>query len=138
MYGATIMRLIVNPGTGADGSALQCVRDAVYAGYHVDLTIQYWNPMTVAQDADFFRSILGIYGPLAWANSVGNEQELNQGGTTEDGTQYAAVWKAVEPIVATMAPHAIPWGLRPLGGRERRSAGSPGAIRSSVSDGRGA
>lgn len=118
IYGASIMRVIVNPSTGADGSALACVQAAATGGYHVDLTIQWWNPMSVDQIADEFRSMLSIYGPYVWAAAVGNEQELNQGGTTEDGARYAAVWKAVEPIIVTMAPRAIrvagevsPWGL---------------------------
>jgi hypothetical protein len=111
------MRVIVNPDTGADGSALR-----------------WWNWMSVDQIAGEFRSMLAMYGPYAWAVAVGNEQELNQGGTTEDGARYAAVLKAVEPIIATMAPHAIrvagevsPWGLAFLS--EAVRGGLPGVQR---------
>jgi hypothetical protein len=96
IYSASIMRVIVNPGTGADGSALGCVQAAATEGYHVDLTIQLWNWMSVNQDAGEFRSMLAMYGPYVWAVAVGNEQELNQGGASEGGARYAAIWKAVE------------------------------------------
>ena len=114
-YGASILRVIVSPTYGADGSALPCIQAAVDAGFKVHLVIQYWNYFTIEQDVAFFQHVLGYYAASVWAVSVGNEQE-GMGGASPAG--YAAVWHAVEPVVAQLAPQAIrvagevtPWGV---------------------------
>jgi hypothetical protein len=137
-YRAQVLRVIVNPRYGASGSGVPCAKAAVAAGFRVQLVIQFWNRWTPRRDAAFAASVLSRYAPYAWAVSIGNEQELTinpnvvprtrGGGLT--GTQYAVLWRAVEPVVARMAPAAIrvageisPWGLSNL--RAALAAGLP-------------
>jgi hypothetical protein len=134
-YRAAVLRVVVTPlwgGLGSNGEALPCVRGAWDAGYRVHLDIQYSNAWSIAQTVAYFRHVLSYYGRFAWAVSVGNEQELFQGGAGKTGRQYAEAWRAVEPVVAELAPHAIrvagevsPWGLSYLKGAVH--AGLPGA-----------
>jgi hypothetical protein len=60
----------------------------------------------VARVAAYFRRTLPSYAPYAWAVSVGNEQDLVQG-AAGSARKYRAVWNAVEPVVARVAPRAI-------------------------------
>lgn len=117
-YRAKVLRIVIDPNHGASGQALPCVTAAVKSGIRVHLTIEYFNRWSSAQDASYFTRVLGYYARYAWAVSIGNEQELLQGGSSESGARYAAVWRVLEPIVAHRAPHAIrvagevsPWGL---------------------------
>jgi hypothetical protein len=134
-YRAAVLRVVVTPlwgGLGSNGEALPCIRDARDAGYRVHLVIQYSNVWTTEQAVAYFRQVLSYYGRFAWAVSVGSEQELFQGGVGKRGRQYAEAWRALEPVVAELAPQAIrvageisPWGLSYLKGAVR--AGLPGA-----------
>jgi len=133
-YGAQILRVIIAPTArdGAYGSALPCIQAAYAAGYKIHLSIQYWNSWTPQQAADFYREELPRYAPYLWAVSIGNEQELAQGGPSQTGQQYSTYWKALEPVVAQITPNAIrvageisPWGLHFLGAA--LLSGLPGA-----------
>jgi hypothetical protein len=131
-YHATVLRIVIAPVHGAQGQALGCVQAAVASGIRVNFAINYSNRWSIARDVAYFKSVLGYYAPYAWAVSVGNEQELRQGGVSETAARYAAVWRAVEPVIAKLAPHAIrvagevsPWGLPYL--RAIYSYGLPGA-----------
>jgi hypothetical protein len=117
-YHASVLRIVVDPLHGADGQAGPCLAAAVAAGYKVHLAIGYSNAASVPEIVAYFRHVLAAYAPYAWAISIGNEQELNQGGAKDTARQYAAVWRAVEPLVAGSAPRAIrvageisPWGI---------------------------
>lgn len=130
-YGAQILRIIVRPDRGATGSALPCVRAAAAAGYKVNLSIQWSNAWAPAQVADFYRQVLSLYAPFLWAVSIGNEQEFADNGPALTGAQYAAAWRAAEPVVASLAPSAwrvageiSPWGLPYL--KDAFAAGLPG------------
>jgi hypothetical protein len=57
--------------------------------------------------AAYFRQTLPQYAPYAWAVSVGNEQDLVAQGAPATGARYRAVWNAVEPVLARIAPRAI-------------------------------
>jgi hypothetical protein len=90
----------------------------VAAGLRVNFAIPYSNRWSIARDVAYFKQVLAYYGRYAWAISVGNEQELTEGGATESPARYAAVWRAVQPVLARLAPHALrvagevsPWGL---------------------------
>jgi hypothetical protein len=118
LYRARILRVVVDPTHGATGSAAACVQAAAAAGYRVHVSIGYSNSWSVAHDVAYFSQVLRYYGRYAWAISIGNEQELFQGGTKSSPAHYAAVWRAVEPVVARVAPHALrvagevsPWGF---------------------------
>jgi hypothetical protein len=130
-YHASVLRIVIDPRHGVDGQAVGCLRAAVGAGYRVHVAISYSNRWSKARIVGYFRRVLASYAPYAWAISIGNEQELNQGGAKESGAQYAAVWRAVEPVVAHLAPHAIrvageisPWGINFL--RAAYAARMPG------------
>lgn len=117
-YHAKVLRIVIDPRHGATGQAQGCLQAAVGSGYRVHIAISYSNRWSRARIVAYFRQVLAFYAPDAWAISIGNEQELNQGGAKESGAQYAAVWRAVEPVVAHLAPHAIrvageisPWGI---------------------------
>src|SRR5262249_7082837 len=101
---ATVLRIIV-PFWG-NGQAPLCASKAAANGYRVYLSLQYKNRWRPAQVAAYFRRTLPQYAPYAWAISVGNEQDLIQGGRAT-GANYRAVWNAVEPILARIAPRAI-------------------------------
>ncbi len=125
-----VLRVIINPGNYQAG-VIACAQQAAAAGYRVHLVIQWWNPWTIAQVQSFYRTILDQLGGIAWAVSIGNEQELTSGGPGITGPQYATVWQAVEPIVAAQAPQAIrvageisPWGFHHL--QAAYAAGLPG------------
>jgi hypothetical protein len=117
-YHASVLRLVVDPRHGENGQALPCVQAAAASGYKVHVSIAYTNSWATRTIVAYFRQVLGFYAPYAWAISIGNEQELIQRIGASTGARYAAVWRAVEPIVARMAPRAIrvageisPWGL---------------------------
>jgi hypothetical protein len=139
-FHATVLRVVVNspypgspregtlPENGAQGQALPCVKAARREGYKVMLVIQWnseWSPARVRQ---FFSSVLRSYGSYLWAVGVGNEQEISP---RLSGYRYSLDWKAVEPLLKRMVPHAIrvggeisPWGLGFLEAALR--AGLPG------------
>jgi hypothetical protein len=136
-YHAQVLRLIIDPRHGANGEALACVRSAAARGIRVHIAVQYDNRWSTARDVAYFARILSFYGPYAWAVSVGNEQELAQGGITQSAARYASVWRAVAPVLRRAAPHAIrvagevsPWGLSFL--RAAFASGLPGAQAISV------
>lgn len=136
-YHASILRVVIDPTHGADGAAIGCLRAAVAAGYRVHLSLDYSNRWSIGQDVAYFKQQLAYYGPYAWAISIGNEQDLAQGGVFASASRYAAVWRAVEPLVAHRAPHAIrvagevsPWGFSWL--RRAYAARLPGAQALSV------
>jgi hypothetical protein len=134
-YGAAVLRVIVTPmwgGLGSNGEARPCLQAATAAGYRLHLVIQYANDWSTQQAASYFQQVLSHYAPYAWAVSVGNEQELYQGGPGRTGDQYAADWRVLEPLVAQLAPDAIrvageisPWGWQFL--KRAVDAGLPGA-----------
>ncbi len=101
---ATVLRIIV-PFWG-NGQAPTCASKAAAQGYRVYLSLQYNNRWSPARVAAYFRRTLPQYAPYAWAVSVGNEQDLVQGGRAT-GQNYRSVWNAVEPVLASVAPHAI-------------------------------
>ena len=138
-FHATVLRIVVNspypggpggtlPGNGAQGQALPCVKAARRQGFRVMLVIQWnslWSPARVRQ---FFSTVLTSYRSYLWAVGVGNEQEISP---VLSGYNYSRDWKAVEPLLTRMVPHAIrvggeisPWGLRFLESALR--AGLPG------------
>jgi hypothetical protein len=134
-FRATVLRAIVTPlwgGLGSNGEAVPCLRAARAAGYRVHLVIQYSNLWNEVQTVGYFKQVLSYYGRFAWAVSIGNEQELFQGGPGRTGPQYAEAWQALEPVVAQLAPQAIrvageisPWGWTYL--KRAVRAGLPGA-----------
>jgi hypothetical protein len=134
LYGAEVLRLVMTPGdpdTAADEVAVKCVAHAVAAGYKVSLVIGYDNAWSNKEILEYFDTILGIYGPYAWAISVGNEQELDRDGS-QTGAEYASTWRAVEPVLAADYPQAIrvageisPWGLQFI--QSALAIGLPGA-----------
>jgi hypothetical protein len=101
---ATVLRIIV-PFWG-NGQAPTCASKAAAQGYRVYLSLQYNNRWSPARVAAYFRRTLPQYAPYAWAVSLGNEQDLVQGGRAT-GQNYRSVWNAVEPVLASVAPHAI-------------------------------
>ncbi len=116
-YHASVLRVVIDPIHGANGQALGCVRAAARSRHKVEIAVNYFNAWSTSHIVSYFRHVLAAYGHYAWAISIGNEQDLNQGGH-ETAARYAAVWRAVEPVVAHKAPHAIrvageisPWGF---------------------------
>jgi hypothetical protein len=101
---ATVLRIVV-PYWGG-GQAPACASKAAADGYRVYISLQYNNRWRPAQVAAYFRRMLAQYAPYAWAVSLGNEQDLVQGAPAT-GAKYRAVWNAVEPVIASVAPHAI-------------------------------
>jgi hypothetical protein len=101
---ATVLRIIV-PYWGS-GQASTCAQKASAHGYRVYISLQYNNGWRPARIAAYFRRTLPQFASYAWAVSIGNEQDLVQGGR-ETGEQYRSVWNAVEPILARIAPRAI-------------------------------
>jgi hypothetical protein len=101
---ATVMRLIV-PYWGRS-NAVACASRASGDGYRVYVSLQYNNAWSPARVAAYFRQIVPLFSPYAWAVSVGNEQDLVQGAHATP-TKYRAVWNAVEPVLARAAPRAI-------------------------------
>ncbi len=101
---ATVLRLIV-PYRGRS-NAVACASRAAAEGYRVYVSVQYDNAWNPARVAAYFRRTLPQYAPYAWAVSVGNEQDLVQG-APGTGKKYRAVWNAVEPVLARVAPRAI-------------------------------
>lgn len=131
-YHASVLRVVISPGHGDQGQARACMQAARAAGYRVHVAISYSNTWSLGRDVAYFRRQLGYYARYAWAISIGNEQELVQGGRTESGRRYATVWRAVEPLVARLARHALrvagevsPWGISFL--HAAYAAGLPGA-----------
>jgi hypothetical protein len=132
-YHASVLRVVVQTPYGQNGQALPCVRAARAAGAKLNLAIGYNNLWSTSRIVAYFRHVLALYGPYAWAISIGNEQELSAGkGASATPSGYAAVWRAVEPVVARMAPQAIrvagevsPWGFSFL--RQAYASGLPGA-----------
>lgn len=101
---ASVLRIVV-PYHGPS-NALECASKATGDGYRVYLSIQYDNAWQPRRVAAYFRDTLVAFAPYAWAVSVGNEQDLVQGAPAT-GTKYRAVWNAVEPVLAHIAPRAI-------------------------------
>jgi hypothetical protein len=127
-FKATILRVVASPRYGARGQALPCIATANSEGYRVELVIQWTSTWSLSRTKQFFRQILGIYGRSLWAVGVGNEQEITP---RLSGAGYAQAWRALEPIVKAVTPHAIrvggeasPWGFSFLKGALR--AGLPG------------
>lgn len=127
---ANVLRLILSPQDAEVGAGLACVAAGHDAGFKVYLTVQFNNAWSPAQVAAYFRRVLPSYAPYLWAIGVGNEQDLTmptsygQGRTRLGGNgrtigqAYRAVWNAVEPVLAKVAPTAIraygefsPWGF---------------------------
>ena len=102
---ATVLRLIV-PSQGPS-SGVACASRAAAEGYRVYVSLQYSNAWRPARVAAYFRRTVPQYAPYAWAVSVGNEQDLAVQGGRATGTRYRAVWNAVEPVLAHVAPRAI-------------------------------
>jgi hypothetical protein len=132
-YHATVLRVVIQTPYGQNGQALPCVRAARAAGAKINLAIGYNNLWPTSKIVAYFEHVLASYAPYAWAISIGNEQEVSAGkGASESPTRYAEVWRAVEPVVARLAPHAIrvagevsPWGFSFL--RRAYASGLPGA-----------
>ena len=114
-----VLRLILAPQDAAAGAGVACVKYAHDAGLKVYVSLQFSNRSTPRQVASLFRRVLVPYAPYLWAIGVGNEQDLTtrtdfgQGrsplarrGQTA-GQSYRAVWDAVEPVLAKIAPRAI-------------------------------
>lgn len=138
-FHATILRVVVSPswpgnlGGGARGQALPCLKAARREGYKVMLVIEWngaWSPGRVRQ---LFSRVLRTYGTYLWAVGVGNEEEITEEEMSPHltGSGYSRDWKAVEPLLKRMVPHAIrvageisPWGLAYLEAALR--AGLPG------------
>src|SRR5947209_9598534 len=106
-YHATVVRVVIDPRHGVNGQAAPCLRAAVAAGYKVHVAISYFNAWSTPATVAYFKHVLRSYARYAWAISIGNEQELNQGGAKDTGAAYARVWRAVEPVVARVAPRGI-------------------------------
>lgn len=122
---ASVLRVVV-PYRGRS-NALACIRTAAAEGFRVYLSIQYDNAWRPGRVAAYFRRTLPQYARYAWAVSIGNEQDLAQGAPAPHGRStvchavpggrscrrstagedYRAVWNAVEPVVARLAPRAI-------------------------------
>lgn len=102
---ATVLRLIVPYQGQSNGVA--CASQAAAQGYRVYVSLQYSNAWRPARVAAYFRRTLPQYAPYVWAVSVGNEQDLAVQGGRATGTRYRAVWNAVEPVLAHVAPRAI-------------------------------
>jgi hypothetical protein len=118
-YHAGALRAVVTPETFKHG-VMKCARTAVAAGYRLHLVIQWWDRWKDSRVESLFRSVLRRGQPRPWAVSIGNEQELrNHGGKLGiRASAYARIWRRVEPIVASRAPHAVrvageisPWHL---------------------------
>ena len=101
---ASVMRTVVPYRGGSN--AIACAQRAAADGYRVYLSIQYSNAWGPRRLAAYFRRTLAPYAPYAWAVSVGNEQDLVQS-APGTGAKYRAVWNAVEPVLARVAPRAI-------------------------------
>lgn len=102
---ATVLRLIVPYQGQSNGVA--CASQAAAQGYRVYVSLQYSNAWRPARVAAYFRRTLPQYASYVWAVSVGNEQDLAVQGGRATGTRYRAVWNAVEPVLAHVAPRAI-------------------------------
>ncbi len=100
-----MLRVIINPTTFALGAA-RCASAAEAEGYMVHVVVEWWNWMPTPAIVYFYQQVLAQTS-WAWAVSVGNEQEIGIGGRPLSPRQYASVWRAVEPVVAAEAPHAI-------------------------------
>ncbi len=102
---ATVLRIIV-PYRGTS-SGPGCVTKARSEGYRVYVSLQYDNAWSPARVATYFRQTLPAYAPYAWAIAVGNEQDLVAQGAPATSARYRAVWNAVEPVIARIAPRGI-------------------------------
>jgi hypothetical protein len=87
-------------------NALACASKAAGEGYRVYLSMQYDNAWRPGRVAAYLRRALEPYAPYAWAVSIGNEQDLVQGGPGS-AQRYRAAWNAAEPVLARAAPRAI-------------------------------
>jgi hypothetical protein len=116
---ANVLRLILSPQDASAGAGIGCIKTARAAGFKVYLSLQFNNGWAPAEVAAYFRRVLPRYAPFVWAVGVGNEQDLTsasadgqgpralgRGGRTA-GQSYRAVWDAVEPVLAKLAPRAI-------------------------------
>jgi hypothetical protein len=134
-FHASILRVVVSPsypgspGGGTQGQALPCVKAARREGYRVMVVIGWNSRWSPAQVRQLFSTVLRRYGPYLWAVGVGNEEEISPSGLS--GSGYSRDWRAVEPLLKRMVPHAIrvggeisPWGLGWL--QAALQAGLPG------------
>lgn len=109
---ANVMRVILSPYWPTQG-ALSCIQAAYAANYRIYISVQFSNRWTPRQDASYFGGVLRAFAPFVWAVGVGNEQDLplavlpGQRHEALTGTGYRSVWNAVEPVIASVAPHAI-------------------------------
>jgi hypothetical protein len=129
-YHATVLHEIIDPRQDPT-RMVPCLAAAAAHHYRVTVAIQYWNGWTIAQDVAYFQRMVRLVAPYAWAISIGNEQDIHTGGPPSV-PKYVATWRAVEPIVARLAPRALrvageisPWGERFL--KSAWSAGLRGA-----------
>jgi hypothetical protein len=110
---ANVLRVILSPYWAAHRENLSCIQAAYAAHYKVYLSLQFSNRWTPRRVASYFAHVLPVYAPYLWAVGVGNEQDLPfivlryQRHRALTGTQYRAVWNAVEPVIARLAPHAL-------------------------------
>lgn len=120
-YGASVLRIIIPEWQYDHSNLLPCVQVARRAGLRVNLVIQWLNTDSPAQVAGYAQRVLNDLGAYAWAVTLGNEQELQQAQTgmaAATPAEFAADWRAAEPVVAGMNPGAIrvvgdisPWGF---------------------------
>jgi hypothetical protein len=129
-YHATVLRVIVSETD--PGDPWPCVQTAVSEGFRVHLVLQWANTDTTGQVAAFVEQQLQELQQPVWAVSLGNEQELNQGGVPEWPWEYSDAWKAAEPVARDLQPAAIlvageisPWGMGWF--QQAWNAGLPGA-----------
>jgi hypothetical protein len=112
---ANVLRVILSPwwAEHVPGVGVACIQAAYNAHYKVYLSLQFSNRWTPRQDADYFARLLPSYAPYLWAIGLGNEQDLafivlpGQRNRGLSGAGYRAVWDAVEPVMARLAPRAI-------------------------------
>lgn len=82
-HGGNVMRFGISPAYA--GRGLDCVQAAYDAGYRVYLTVGYDSAWSPQQVATYFANVLPTYAPYLWAVSVGNEQDLQPGGSGGHG-----------------------------------------------------
>lgn len=110
---ANVLRVVLSPYWAAHRANLSCIEAAYAAHYKVYLSLQFSNRWTPHRDATYFARVLSAYTPYLWAVGVGNEQDLPfivlryQRHRALTGAEYRAVWDAVEPVIARLAPQAI-------------------------------
>jgi hypothetical protein len=110
---ANVMRLILSTYWATHAGGIACIQSAYASHYKIYLSLQFSNRWTPRRDAAYFARVLQAYAPYVWAIGVGNEQDLpfivarHERHRALTGAAYRAVWNAVEPVLARLAPHAI-------------------------------